>query len=194
MKELAVWPRPRPIGQAVPELAETGRFNVNGQSTSPNDPLRARLNSVADRSLTASSAIHSSLTSSRRRPNKTESIDQQPGPSMAIATQTHMSRIPFLGSSRVIKIINASSSAARIPATGVHSPMSRSPPGIVEVSASKPGLRNPEVAIAVIPFVSKYSPDAIRSTSRPAPGHPFGKIENRRCKEVSLSVSTLQAN
>jgi hypothetical protein len=160
-----------------------------------NESLCARLNSVADRSLTASSAIHSSFMSSRRRPNKTESIDQQPGPSMAIAAQTQMSRIPSFGFSIVIKIINASSSAARIPATGVHSPMSRSPPGIVEVSASKPGLRDPEAAIAVIPFESKYPPDAIRSTSRPVPGHPFGKIENRRCKEVSpFLLSTVHAN
>ena len=104
---------------------------------------------------------------------------------MAIAAQTQMSRTPTFGSWLVLKINNASSSAARIPATGVHSPMSRSPPGIVDVSASKSGLRNPEVAIAAIPFVSKYPPDAIRSTSRPAPGHPFGKIENRRCKELS---------
>jgi hypothetical protein len=150
-----------------------------------NDSLRARLNAVAGKSLTASSAIHSSFTSSRRRPNNTESIDQQPGPSMAIAAQTQTSRNPFFGSSIVIKIINASSSAAIIPATGVHSPMIRSPPGTVEVSASEPKLRDPEAAITVIPFVSKYPPDAIRSTSKPAPGHPFGKIENRRCKEVS---------
>ena len=149
------------------------------------ESLRARLNSVADRSLTASSTIHSSFMPSRRRPNKTESIDQQPGPSMAIAAQTQMSRIPSFGFSIVIKIINASSSAARIPATGVHSPMSRSPPGIAEVSASKPRLRDPEAAIAAITFVRKYPPDAIRNTSRPAPGHPFGKIENRRCKEAS---------
>ena len=104
---------------------------------------------------------------------------------MAIAVQTQRSRIPSFGCRLVIKIINASSSAARIPATGVHSPMSRSPPGIVGVSASEPKLRVPEAAIAVIPFVSKYPPDAIRSRSRPAPGHPFGKIENRRCKELS---------
>ena len=156
---------------------------------------RARLNSVADRSLTASSAIHSSFMSSRRRPNNTESIDQQPGPSIAIAANTQMSRIPSFGFSIVIKIINASSSAARIPATGVHSPMSRSPPGIVEVSASKPVLRDPGAAIAAIPFVSKYPPDAIRSASRPAPGHPFGKIENRRCKELSpLLLSTVHSN
>ena len=139
----------------------------------------------ADRSLTAPSAIHSSFTSSRRRPNKTESIDQQPGPSIAIAAQTQMNRIPSFGGSMVIKVINTSSTAARVPATGVHSPISRSPPGIVEMSASEPKLRVPGTAIAVIPFVSKYPPDAIRSTSRPAPGHPFGKIENRRCKEVS---------
>jgi hypothetical protein len=103
---------------------------------------------------------------------------------MAIAAQTQMSRIPFFGCSIVIKIINASSSAARIPATGVHSPMSRSLPGIVEVSASEPKLRAPEAAIAVIPL-SKYPRTLIRSTSRPAPGYPFGKIENRRCKELS---------
>jgi len=154
-----------------------------------NESLRARLKSAADRSLTASSAIHSSFMSSRRRPNKTESIDQQPGPSMAIATQSQMSRTPSFGSWLVIKIINASSSAARIPATGVHNPMSRSAPGIVEVSASAPKLRAPEAAIAVIPFVSRYPPDAIRSRSRPAPGHPFGKIENRRCKELSSFCS-----
>jgi hypothetical protein len=104
---------------------------------------------------------------------------------MAIATQTQMSRIPSFGASIVFKIINPSSSAPRVPATGVHSPMTRSPPGTVEVSESELKLRDPEAAIAVIPFVSKYPPDAIRSTSKPAPGHPFGKIENRRCKEVS---------
>jgi len=104
---------------------------------------------------------------------------------MAIAVQTQRSRIPSFGSSIVFKVINASSSAARIPATGVHSPMNRSPPGIVEANASEPKLLAPEAAILVIPFVSKYAPDAIRSTSRPAPGHPFGKIENRRCKELS---------
>jgi hypothetical protein len=92
-----------------------------------NESLRAPLNSVADRSLAASSAIHSSFMSSRRRPNKTESLDQQPGPSMAIAAQTQMSRTPSFGSWLLIKINSASSSAARIPATGVHSPMSKSP-------------------------------------------------------------------
>jgi hypothetical protein len=147
--------------------------------------LSARTIKFGGRLKPASSAIQSSFTSSRRRPNKTESIDQQPGPSMAIAAQTQMSRIPSFGASIVIKVINASSSAPRIPATGVHSPMTRSPPGTVEVSESEPKLRDPEAAIAAIPFVSKYPPDAIRSTSRPAPGHPFGKIENRRCKEVS---------
>ena len=160
-----------------------------------NEPWRARLNSVADRSPTAWSGIHSSFTSIRRRPNKTESIDQQPGPSMAIAAQTQMSRTPSFGSWLVIKIMNASSSAARIPATGVQSPTIRNPPGIAEVSASRPRLRDPEAAIAAIPFVSKYPPDAIRSTRRPAPGHPFGKIENRRCKEVSpFLLSTVHSN
>jgi hypothetical protein len=160
-----------------------------------NESLRARLNSMADSSLTARSGVHSSFMSSRRRPNKTESIDQQPGPSMAIAAQTQMSRTPSFGSWLVLKINSASSSAARIPATGVHSPMSRSPPGIAEVSASKPRLRDPEGAISAIPFVSKYPPDAIRSTNRPAPGHPFGKIENRRCKEVSpFLLSIVHAN
>ena len=67
-----------------------------------------------------------------------------------------MSRAPSFGSWRVLKINNASSSAARIPAIGVHSPMSRSPPGIVEVSASEAKMRVPGAAIAVIPFVRKY--------------------------------------
>jgi hypothetical protein len=164
-------------------------MRFTGKNRDKTAACAACLAGVTDRSLIASSAVHSSFMSSRRRPNKTESIDQQPGPSMAIAAQTQMSRIPSFGCSIVIKIINTSSSAARIPATGVHSPKSRSPPGIVEVSASKPRLRDPEAAMAAIPFVRKYPPDAIRSTSRPAPGHPFGKIENRRCKELSSFCS-----
>ena len=54
-----------------------------------------------------SADIHSSFISSRRRPNKMESIDQGPGPSIAIAAQTQMSRTPSFGSWLVIKINNA---------------------------------------------------------------------------------------
>jgi hypothetical protein len=122
--------------------------------------------------------------SRRRRPNRTESIDHQPGPSIAIAPQMQTSSIPSFGSSELLRIIRISRSTAKIPATGVQSPMSSSPPEITIVSGSSPASRNPSVMDTARPAEARYPPEATRNRRRPAPGHPFGNIENRRCKDM----------
>ncbi len=82
-------------------------------------------------------------------------MEQLPGPSMAIAAPMQMRSSPARGSSLLLKTIDASRSTARIPATGVHSPMISRPPGSVEASASRLVFRNPAAAMAEIPFVSR---------------------------------------
>ena len=130
--------------------------------------------------------------SRRFLPNRQESIDHAPGPSIATLTDSTARKIWIQLCScreRSHKAIQPSSRAASAPINGVHRPVIRKTPA---PAAIKSGIR----AIASDGFAESASmakqiraiPRQPRSRSRPTPGQLFGKVENRRCRAYPNSI------
>jgi len=121
--------------------------------------------------------------SRRFLPNRQESIDHAPGPSIATLTDSTARKTWSQVCSCSHKAIQPSSRAASAPINGVHRPAIRKTPA---PAAIKSGIR----AIASDGFAESAAmakqisaiPRQLRTRSRPTPGQLFGKVENRRCR------------
>jgi hypothetical protein len=126
--------------------------------------------------------------SRRRRPKRTASIDQDPGPSIATATLIERRRIAGWGAVPPASNSHDSAMTANRHPTGVQSPIStRSPAAIPTLAGVIASHRAPGTNLAA-PCMSKKPLATRRSTSRPPPGQLFGKMEKRRCTQNSLTT------
>ena len=116
----------------------------------------------------------------RFHPNRRASIDHSPGPSIARAPAMVASRNQRDLSPGSVKIFNASTRAANVPATGVHSPAIKripTPRRIAEVTVvdigGSPHNRRPARTTSTEPTTTRIS-------SKPAPGQPPANVEYKR--------------
>ena len=124
--------------------------------------------------------------SKRFLPNKQESIDHAPGPSIATLTDSAARKTWIqVCSCREWsqKAIQPSSRAASAPITGVHRPAIRKTPAPASIkSGTRPIAPDGFADSAAMAKQIRAIPRQLRSRSRPTPGQLFGKVENRRCR------------
>jgi hypothetical protein len=130
--------------------------------------------------------------SKRFLPNKQESIDHAPGPSIATLTDSTASKTWIqVCSCREWshKAIQPSSRAASVPITGVHRPAIRKTPAPAAIKSGTRAIASDGFAeSAAMAKQIRAIPRQLRSRSRPTPGQLFGKVENRRCRAYPNSI------
>jgi hypothetical protein len=129
---------------------------------------------------------HGSLMSTRRRPKRIASIDQEPGPS--IATATLIERRRMAGSGAILPTSNSHDSdiTAIRQFIGVQSPISISSPAPIPTLAGVIASQRAPCTSLAVPWLSNIPLAARRRISRPLPGQPFGNMEKRRCTQIVL--------
>jgi len=123
-------------------------------------------------------------------PKRRASTDHAPGPIMAAVPPRVASMIGIEGSPTQVKAIHSSTTATKVPTSGVHMPTRRSIPahapitrgirfcGIIEVARGVP-------VSWTIPRRTSIVPARIRWSRRPKPGQPLAKVEKSRCNKPS---------
>jgi hypothetical protein len=125
----------------------------------------------------------------RWRPKRSASIDHAPGPSIARPTLIERRRIAVCGKVPLRSNVQDCDMTTNTLPTGVQRPISMSSPAAIPtIAGAMASWCGPDASHA-LQFASKMPPAASRRTSRPLPGQPSGKIENRRCTQWSRSAS-----
>ena len=115
--------------------------------------------------------------SMRLGPNRSASSDHAPGPAIASPAPRPPRTRCNCGDVGPASTIESSAIVSSAPAMGVHQPTMREAPA---TSASHCRRTGSELAAPVAASRIGGIPAATRSSSRPVPGQPRGKVENKR--------------
>lgn len=139
-----------------------------------------------------------------RRPNKRPSIENAPGPSRAIEIHVTINPKPMnLVSCEVQeaggnqeKAIPKKHRDSNSPASGVRKPINKAAPPMIR---AKPRSQRPEKRLGPperkrIPSALAATATTVRSSKRPTPGLPAGKVENSLCSASLLSRHQKQSS
>ncbi len=122
----------------------------------------------------------------RLRPYRRESRDHAPGPSPASANPIAARVSCKLMSSGFESASDNSITASRIAASGVQTPRRTAVAGNRLIRRSQ-AIAADQSGRTDRQFSMTGAADTIRSSSRPAPGHPFGNVVNNRCMAQSIA-------
>jgi hypothetical protein len=133
-----------------------------------------------------------------RRPKRRASNENAPGPrknraaAMAVANAIagFVASKLEVGSESAGTALLRLASAARTHASGVRNPTSRRADVAIKTKATAPirGVRSCHLNKYSAPWANSVAPRTPRSSNKPAPGLPLGKVENIRCSEGLLGA------
>ena len=118
----------------------------------------------------------------RFHPDRYASIDQVPGPIIAIPAARAASRAWTHGSPGCATARQASVAARTMPASDVRKPVTRSKPAMIASTQTMLNRSVGALCSASIPRYSKTMPTLRRMNSSPAPGQPSAKVKSNRPK------------
>jgi hypothetical protein len=115
-------------------------------------------------------------------PKRRASMDHARGPIMAAVPPRVASTIIIEGSPGRVKAIHSSTTAIKVPATGVQRPMSRKMPTQAATISGNMDVETAAPVREIIPKRTRMTAARTRCNRRPTPGQPFAKVEKSRCK------------
>ena len=119
-------------------------------------------------------------TSMRFHPKIRASADHAPGPSSANAAPMVAMKMQAEGSPGRVMMFHSARAATSEPASGVHSPASRSIPMMIATTGRIKKWKDGPPNSLAMPWITREAPATRRMSRRPAPGQPGAKVENRR--------------
>lgn len=124
-------------------------------------------------------------------PKRRASMDQEPGPIIARAAARTACTIVIQGSPECEKYsdkaIHISTTAASVPATGLHKPIRRSIPAPAPIVCRTTTVAGGAASTPAIPKWMSAAPVSTRRSRRPTPGQPLANVENSRCKTLPFT-------
>ena len=118
-------------------------------------------------------------------PKSRASMDQAPGPIIAKVAPRIANMIEMSGLLECEKTIHVSTTALRVPATGVHKPRRSSIPAAAPIMEGANDADWDRSLKAKTPQIRSAVPVINRWKRRPTPGQPPAKLENSRCNRSS---------